>query len=264
MATRRIEPGEDLPTGLPDPFGTECMPAPGTNRLLVAAMALGLAVLIHGFGHAEVRIDFDLFKAEVREHFDAQRASVVDELEALLGEISHTSPRDRVERVNAFFNRRIRYVEDDQLWGQSDYWASPLETIGHGAGDCEDFAIAKYLLLREAGIENRQLRLIYVRARMGGDSRAHMVLGYYPDSESEPLILDSLVRLVAPAGERPDLTPVFSFNSAGLWVGGQNRPTDRATDRLSRWRDVLNRTQAEGIRLSAPSDSSDTSTRQSE
>ena len=227
-------------------------------------MALGLAVLIHGFGHAEVRIDFDTLKTEIEQRFDADRAAVIDELEVLLDQISQLDPRERAERVNAFFNRRIRYVEDDQLWGQSDYWASPVETIGHGAGDCEDFAIAKYLVLREAGIDNRQLRLIYVRARMGGASRAHMVLGYYPDPESEPLILDSLVRLVAPAGQRPDLTPVFSFNSEGLWVGGQSRPADRATDRLSRWRDVLNRTQAEGIRLSAPPDSSDTSTRQSE
>lgn len=240
------------------------MPAPGTPRLLIATMALGLAVLINGFGHAEVRIDFDVLKAEVRERFDADRAEVIDELEVLLDEISKVEPREQVERVNAFFNRRIRYVEDDQLWGQSDYWASPVETIGHGAGDCEDFAIAKYLVLREAGIDNRQLRLIYVRARMGGSSRAHMVLGYYPEPQADPLILDSLVRLIAPGSQRPDLTPVFSFNSEGLWVGSQDRPADRATDRLSRWRDVLERTQDEGIRLSAPTESTDTSTRQRE
>lgn len=227
-------------------------------------MALGLAVMIHGFGHAEVRIDFDVLKDEVSERFDPQRAEVIDELEVLLDEISGLEPRERAERVNAFFNRRIRYVEDDQLWGKQDYWASPVETIGHGAGDCEDFAIAKYLVLREAGIDNRQLRLIYVRAKMGGASRAHMVLGYYPEPDAEPLILDSLVRLVAPAGQRPDLTPVFSFNSEGLWVGGRQRQADRSTDRLSRWRDVLERTQNEGIELSAPANSSDTSTRPSE
>lgn len=240
------------------------MPASGTIRLVAAAIALVFAAMIHGFGHAEVRIDFDVLKAELRERFDADRAAVIDELEVLLDQISQVEPRERVERVNTFFNRRIRYVEDDQLWGRSDYWASPVETIGHGAGDCEDFAIAKYLVLREAGIDNRQLRLIYVRARMGGSSRAHMVLGYYPEPQADPLILDSLVRLIAPGSQRPDLTPVFSFNSEGLWVGGQNRPAARATDRLSRWRDVLNRTQAEGIRLSSPTDSSDISTRHRE
>ncbi|WP_322522203.1 transglutaminase-like cysteine peptidase [Guyparkeria halophila] len=240
------------------------MPASGTIRLVAAAIALLLAASMHGFGLAEVRVDFGTLKAEVEDRFGPDRLPVVDGLEELLDEISHFAPNERVERVNAFFNRQIRYVEDTQLWGQSDYWASPVETIGHGAGDCEDFAIAKYLVLLEAGIDNRQLRLIYVRARMGGGSRAHMVLGYYPEPQAEPLILDSLVRLVAPASRRPDLTPVFSFNSEGLWVGGQERQADRATDRLSRWRDVLERTQAEGIRLPAPTASSDTSTRQNE
>ncbi|MFI9652697.1 transglutaminase-like cysteine peptidase [Guyparkeria sp. GHLCS8-2] len=240
------------------------MPASGTTRLIVAAIALGLAMMIHGFGQAEVRTDFGTLKAEVLERFGADRALVIDELEQMLDDTSHLEPHERVEHVNTFFNRRIRYVEDDQLWGRADYWASPVETIGHGAGDCEDFAIAKYVMLREAGIKNRQLRLIYVRARMGGGSRAHMVLGYYPEPQAEPLILDSLVRLIAPAGQRPDLTPVFSFNSEGLWVGGQARPAARATDRLSRWRDVLQRTQEEGIYLSAPTDSSDTSIRQNE
>ncbi|HER34360.1 MAG: transglutaminase-like cysteine peptidase [Halothiobacillaceae bacterium] len=225
------------------------MPAPGTTPLLVATMVIGLIVLIQGFGHAEGRIDFEALKAEVSERFDPQRAEVVGELESLLGGLAALDPRERAERVNAFFNRRIRYVEDNQLWGEQDYWASPVETIGRGAGDCEDFAIAKYLVLREAGIDNSQLRLIYVRARFGGGSRAHMVLGYYPTPDAEPLILDSLVRLVAPAGQRPDLTPIFSFNSEGLWVGGQSRPADRATDRLSRWREVLDRAQAEGFRL---------------
>ena len=241
------------------------MPASaGTIRLVVAALALSLAALFQGFGHAEIRVDFAQIKAELAQRFGANRVPLANELEQLLAEVSSLEPGERVERINAFFNRHIRYVEDPQLWGQSDYWASPVETLGHGAGDCEDFAIAKYVTLREAGIDNRQLRLIYVRARMGGGSRAHMVLGYYPEPQAEPLILDSLVRLVAPAGQRSDLTPVFSFNSEGLWVGGQARPADRATDRLSRWRDVLQRTQQEGFRLSPSLDSDDTSTRKSE
>ena len=44
-----------------------------------------------------------------------------------------------------------------------------------------------------------------------------MVLAYYPQPNTEPLILDNLVTSVRPASRRPDLTPVFSFNSEGLW-----------------------------------------------
>jgi hypothetical protein len=62
-----------------------------------------------------------------------------------------------------------------------------------------------------------KLRLIYVRARLGGagstQSIAHMVLGYYETPAAEPLVLDSLLDNIMPASQRKDLTPVFSFNA---------------------------------------------------
>ena len=61
--------------------------------------------------------------------------------------------------------------------------------------------------------------------------------------------LDNLTGEVRPATRRPDLTPVFSFNSAGLWVAGANTSTADPTTRLSRWRDVLARMQREGLTL---------------
>ncbi|TVO62430.1 transglutaminase [Spiribacter vilamensis] len=225
-----------------------------TTRLISVLVVLLATLIAIGFGQAKVRIDFDTLRAEVRDRFDEDRASVVDDLEQLLDDVRARGPEEWTERINAFFNRHMRYVEDHELYGQSDYWASPVEAIGHGAGDCEDFAIAKYLSLRKLGIENSKLRLIYVRARIAGATRAHMVLGYYPEPEAEPLILGSLVDLIVPARNRTDLTPVFSFNSEGIWVGGQQRNGDQATDRLSRWRDVLQRARAEGITLNEQSE----------
>lgn len=230
------------------------MPVFRTIGLVAATVVLLAALTMIGFGRAEVRIDFDTIRAEVMDRFGADRAVVVDDLEQLLDEVSAGEPEEWTERINGFFNRHMRYVEDDELFGQPDYWASPVEAIGHGAGDCEDFAIAKYLFLRELGVDNSKLRLIYVRARIAGSTRAHMVLGYYPQPQAEPLILGSLVDLIVPARQRTDLTPVFSFNSEGIWVGGQQRDGDQATDRLSRWRDVLQRAQAEGITLNEQSE----------
>ncbi|WP_323816549.1 transglutaminase-like cysteine peptidase [Cellvibrio sp. NN19] len=157
---------------------------------------------------------------------------------------------EKLAQVNQFFNRNIRYTEDSILWKKSDYWATPLETMGMRAGDCEDYTIAKYLSLLELGVPNEQLRLIYVKAQIGGPqsrvSQAHMVLGYYPTPNSIPLILDSLVNSIDPANKRSDLHPVFSFNSAGLWVGNQATQAD-PTARLSRWRDLLARVKEEGF-----------------
>lgn len=157
---------------------------------------------------------------------------------------------EKLLQVNRFFNQNIRYSTDTLIWKKSDYWATPLETLGVRAGDCEDYTIAKYLSLLQLGFSNEQLRLIYVKAQIGGPQskifQAHMVLGYYAEPNAIPLILDSLVNTIEPASMRPDLRPIFSFNSEGLWVGNQATPAD-PTARLSRWRDLLARAKEEGF-----------------
>lgn len=156
----------------------------------------------------------------------------------------------RLQALNEFFNRRIVFRDDLEVWGQVDYWASPFEMLGKGAGDCEDFALAKYFSLRAVGVAANKLRLVYVRAMLGGPGgpvQAHMVLAYYATPDAEPLILDNLVTELRPASRRPDLTPVFSFNAEGLWQGTGMQAAGDPQARLSRWRDVLAKAQAEGF-----------------
>jgi len=74
-----------------------------------------------------------------------------------------------------------------------------------------------------------------------------MVLAYYAQPGGEPLILDNLIGEVRPASRRPDLTPVFSFNSEGLWQGTAGAAAGDPTVRLSRWREVLAKARAEGF-----------------
>lgn len=201
-----------------------------------------------------LEIDFDRMTEQMRDRFSEDRVEVVLRWEALLDEIGAASVQEQLLRVNEFFHRTVRYRLDGQLYGVEDYWATPLETLGHGLGDCEDWAIAKYVSLRHLGIPDEKLRLIYVRAQIGGSrspiSQAHMVLGYYESPEAEPLILDSLLSNVLPASERTDLSPVFSFNAAGIWVGQGPAPAAGSpTARLSLWRDVLERMRQEGVRI---------------
>jgi predicted transglutaminase-like cysteine proteinase len=162
-----------------------------------------------------------------------------------------TSVLEKTKAVNDFFNKNTRFSDDIIHWKQSDYWATPIETLGTSAGDCEDYTIAKYFTLIRLGVPVEHLRLIYVKAQIGGSSskvfQAHMVLGYYAEPNSIPLILDSLVSNIETADKRNDLHPVFSFNSAGLWVGNQAQPQVDPTARLSRWRNVLERMKQEGF-----------------
>jgi predicted transglutaminase-like cysteine proteinase len=156
----------------------------------------------------------------------------------------------KLQALNQFFNRRIQSREDVDIWGQVDYWASPLEMLEKGSGDCEDFAIAKYFSLVALGMPVQKLRLVYVRAQLGGPGgvvQAHMVLAYYATPAAEPLILDNLIGELRPASRRPDLAPVFSFNSEGLWQGVGAQTAGDPTARLSRWREILVKARAEGF-----------------
>lgn len=163
------------------------------------------------------------------------------------------SEPEQLKRANDFFNRRTVFSDDSVIWGQTDYWATPLETLGQAAGDCEDFVIAKYYSLQLMGVAADKLRLIYVRARTGAvdstSTQAHMVLAYYARPDAEPLVLDNLIGDIRLASRRPDLSPVFSFNAQGIFAGATSTLLAPAVgaSRLSRWDDLLKRTRAEGF-----------------
>jgi len=155
----------------------------------------------------------------------------------------------RLRAINLYFNRRIAFAEDTLAWGQVDYWASPLEALNKGQGDCEDYAIAKYFSLLAAGVPVSRLRLVYVRAMLGeGRAQAHMVLAYVPPDGADTLSLDNLIDAVLPTWQPDDLTPVFSFNSDGLWQGVGTVGAGDPAARLTRWREVMAKARAEGFR----------------
>lgn len=137
-------------------------------------------------------------------------------------------------RVNAFFNQ-VPYSTDLANWGVADYWATPVETLGTFKADCEDYAIAKFLSLKEIGVPVERLRITYVRATSIGES--HMVLAYYPSPDAEPLILDNLIPEIKQASQRTDLEPVYSFNDDDLWLAsGQSKKGGSSQVRL--WREL--------------------------
>ncbi|HEX5804446.1 MAG TPA: transglutaminase-like cysteine peptidase [Azospira sp.] len=160
------------------------------------------------------------------------------------------SEQQKLKDINEYFNRKLRFVDDQANWGQNDYWATPIESLLRNAGDCEDYSIAKYVSLKFLGVPVEKLRITYVRARIGGAgstiNQAHMVLTYYASPDAEPLVLDNLVGEIRPASRRPDLQPVFSFNSEGVY-GASGEPQPGGSSRLSRWNDLVAKMKAEGI-----------------
>jgi predicted transglutaminase-like cysteine proteinase len=146
--------------------------------------------------------------------------------------------REKLTRVNDFFNQRTRFVDDSKLWNVKDYWATPLEFLVKGAGDCEDYAIAKYFTLKALGIDDKKMRLTYVKALKL--NQAHMVLTYFETPRSVPLVLDNLDTAIKPALQRKDLLPVYSFNGTGLWLAkaqGRGKKVGQSS-RVNLWRDL--------------------------
>lgn len=170
---------------------------------------------------------------------------------SLISVLGNRTENAKVIEANSFFNRHILFTDDTVVWHQNDYWATPIETLGRGAGDCEDFVIAKYMTLTLLGVPPAKLRLTYVRALLGGPgstlSQAHMVLAYYPSTEAEPLVLDNLITDIKPASLRTDLVPVFSFNSGGVWMPDNNPRPAGNVERLTRWMNLQERMRAEGF-----------------
>jgi len=166
--------------------------------------------------------------------------------EALLEDSAHLAEQDQLDSVNRFFNRQIRFADDSRVWQQVDYWATPIESLIKGAGDCEDYAIAKYFSLRRLGIPSDKLRITYVKAlRL---NQAHMVLTYYPSPSAEPLVLDNLINQIRPASQRQDLLPVYAFNAEGLYLPG-SRSKKSDSKKLSRWQDLLKKMRTEGFAI---------------
>ncbi|MES9905219.1 MAG: transglutaminase-like cysteine peptidase [Sedimenticola sp.] len=143
----------------------------------------------------------------------------------------------KLELVNDFFNL-LTYRSDLNIWGQKDYWATPVEALGKGKADCEDYSIAKYFTLRELGVPDEKMRIMYVKALELNE--AHMVLTYYSDPGAVPLVLDNLKRRILSANKRADLAPVYSFNGEGLWLAknlGRGKKLG-SSGRINRWEDL--------------------------
>jgi len=159
--------------------------------------------------------------------------------EELIRQDKTITDRDKLQKVNQFFNSRLRFANDVEVWGSQDYWSTPIEFLCKGAGDCEDFAIAKYFTLTALGIPDERLKITYVKAIQYNIH--HMVLTYYSEPDAEPLVLDNLVDSITPASKRTDLMPIFGFNGSGLWTAKQRGQGKLAgsSNRIRLWQELL-------------------------
>ncbi|WP_457746882.1 transglutaminase-like cysteine peptidase [Sulfurimonas sp.] len=148
----------------------------------------------------------------------------------LLKKLKNSSDIKKLNFVNTWVNF-IKYKSDKQIYGVNDYWATLYEFVGKNSGDCEDYTIAKYYILKALGIDPHRMKFAYViyKSRSGKKS-SHMVLAYLktskPKTKKDILILGNNNRLVLPASKRPDLIKVIKM------INGDTGPKSKKWKKL--------------------------------
>jgi predicted transglutaminase-like cysteine proteinase len=136
----------------------------------------------------------------------------LNEWQQLIVSLRGRNPMAELKLVNSAINRH-QYIEDWANWDLADYWETPLQFLDR-SGDCEDFAIAKYLALRSAGMPAEDMRLVIVddNAR----HRMHAVLAVYV--RKRVWILDSLYDAIVEPDALDHYEPIYSINEQGWWL----------------------------------------------
>ena len=120
--------------------------------------------------------------------------------------------RARLGEINRAINLAIRPMTDLAQYGQIDVWSSPLDTFAHAAGDCEDYAIAKYVALRLAGVSADDLRLVVMRDTVRGDG--HAVAAARLDGHW--LMLDNNRMAMVEDADMRNYRPLFVLDERGV------------------------------------------------
>ncbi len=156
----------------------------------------------------------------------ARSAATVSPWQDLITEAAGEHPLRQLDAVNRYFNR-IPYAEDADIYGATDYWATPEEFVRRNVGDCEDYSIAKYTALRALGWNADSLQIVVIRDHKYRVN--HAVLAARLDGQW--YYLDNRASRLLKPGEVPFYQPVYALNEQKLSVFIKSRPTLSASAR---------------------------------
>ena len=220
------------------------------QKLFRRCLALGIFLGLTAPAMGQLLVVSAPLLAQVESTHGAEAQQRVARWQALMTENANDDELRKLELVNRFINR-VPYVSDLKNWGRLDYWATPLELLSSNGGDCEDYAIAKYFSLTAMGVPAARLQITY--AISAERNEPHMVLAYLATPGAEPLILDNLRDNITAASQRHDLSPLFGFNSTGVWLA-QTRGRGAAAipaERINLWADLIARMSVEAKQVAA-------------
>jgi predicted transglutaminase-like cysteine proteinase len=147
-----------------------------------------------------------------KEFAGSLRKKEVQDWMEFLGTLKDASPKEKVEAVNQYMNA-VTFSADTKTYGQRDYWATPMEFLARGKGDCEDYAVAKYISLRSVGFSQDQMRMVIVFDHVMNMPHALLVV----ENEGETLVLDNQNPDVLQASDVNRYKPIYSISQTAWW-----------------------------------------------
>ena len=134
------------------------------------------------------------------------------ELLNIIAEGGGRTGRARVGLINRAVDLAITPTTDEAQWGVEDRWSSPFETLQTHRGDCEDYAIVKYVALREAGLSSADVKIVILRKLF--PSEDHAVAAARVNGEW--LILDNRHLTLVRDTDMTRAIPKFQLDDVGV------------------------------------------------
>jgi predicted transglutaminase-like cysteine proteinase len=189
------------------------VPATSAEPFALAAMPLAAGSLHDQWLGLQRRLGDDMVQLAL---CDGDREACVSpaalRLLAIVDAARQREGRAKFGEINRAINLAIRSVSDEAQYGETDVWASPLTTFSRGAGDCEDYAIAKFAALRLAGIAADDLRILIMRDAVRGED--HAVAAARLDGRW--LTLDNRRMAMVEDGDIRNYRPTFVMDRDGI------------------------------------------------
>ena len=148
----------------------------------------------------------------------------IDEFKSFLNSLDNKNSMEKINMVNFYFNQIVQSYDSYEN-NTDDIWDSAIDFIIQGKGDCEEFAISKYEVLKRKGVDKDRLFLMVVSEYRCGQTPCHLVTAYY-EQDQNPLILDNLSFRILPLNQRSDRQPIMIFNDKeSFWIDKEGKKT---------------------------------------
>lgn len=127
-------------------------------------------------------------------------------------ELEHAAAPLKIREINRFINRWQK-TSDQELYGEPDHWAAPMDFIQKG-GDSEDFAIMKYVSLKELGIRADAMRIVVTNDVLRGQTHTILTVriggkSLVLDSQNDSVLADDFIKYYV---------PFYSANETTRWA----------------------------------------------